>query len=382
MADSRNRKRPRVDESVPRNSNNHNKKAKLSVRSNFPPEFWDELSEIPLTGRALRELDRRIYNLRRSSSHRRKRHSQCPPPTPAATFASSFTESTEMAQKTTSSSSRGPEFEKHLAGHSVYFHNRRSSALNIRDIRSRLQQPQSSLALSRFSEEDFEAFERTNNTIANEDDLMIDVLPVMCGTNKILSKRNLLFTELKPITNESASKPKPDVFDGAHPDDIDKRIRSDEDIYPLIIPTKYLHAPVAPNFFIEVKGQSGDPAVLKRQACYDGAYGARAMHCLQNYGRAKPLYDGNAYTFSAIYHPGMSMLAFYVHHVTAPAISGDKVEYHMTQVAGYYLTNNRQGLIDAFTAFRNLRDMAREFRDSFIKAANAHAENDVKCEIS
>ncbi|KAK3304811.1 uncharacterized protein B0T15DRAFT_363760, partial [Chaetomium strumarium] len=40
-----------------------NKKIKSRGRlhgpSNFPPEFWDNLSKVPLTRRALRELDRR-----------------------------------------------------------------------------------------------------------------------------------------------------------------------------------------------------------------------------------------------------------------------------------------------------------------------------------
>ncbi|KAI0814563.1 hypothetical protein GGR55DRAFT_632303 [Xylaria sp. FL0064] len=400
MADRRDHKRKRVDEGVPRNSNNHNKKIRktkrLSARSNFPPEFWDQLSQIPLTGRALRELDRRndiqsppplLTSQEEAFSGSLAKFARrggpnivdlrgYPPPRSSTKFESSYTDSTEMTKKT-SSSSRGPDFERHLADHSIYLHNRRSSALNIQDIRGKLSRSRSSLSLSRFSEEDFETFERTNDTIANEDDVMIDILPVIYEINKIFSKRNLLFTELKPITNESTTRPKPDVLDGARPGDIDKSIRDDEKVYPLIIPTRYLHVPVAPNFFMEVKSQSGDPAVLKRQACYDGAYGARAMHCLQNYGRDEPVYDGNAYTFSAIYHPGLSMLALYAHHVTAPTISGGKPEYHMTQIAGYYLVNNREGLIEALTAFRNLRDMAQEFRDGFIEAANAHAQNNV-----
>ncbi|KAI1283600.1 hypothetical protein F5Y07DRAFT_350095 [Xylaria sp. FL0933] len=398
MADRRDHKRKRVDEGVPRNSDNRNKKTKktkrLSAPSNFSPEFWDQLSQIPLTGRALRELDRRndiqsppplltsqeeafpgsLAEFARRGGPNIVDLQGYPPPRLSADFESSYTESTDMTKKT-SSSSRGPDFERHLADHSIFLHDRRSSALNIQDICGRLHRSRSSLSLSRFSEKDFEAFKRTNDTIANEDDVMIDILPVIYGSSKILSKRNLLFTELKPITNESTTKPKPDAFDGAHPTAIDKQIRSKRDIYPLIIPTKYMHVPVAPNFFVEVKSQSGDPAVLKRQACYDGAYGARAMHCLQNYGKDELVYDGNAYTFSAIYHPGLSMLALYAHHVTAPTISGGKPEYHMTQVAGYYLMNNRKGLIEALTAFRNLRDIAQEFRDGFIEAANAHAQN-------
>ncbi|KAF2966227.1 hypothetical protein GQX73_g7360 [Xylaria multiplex] len=297
-------------------------------------------------------------------------------PEPSGTQSTELPSGSEMAKSTRlSTSSRGADFEQHLIDHNIYLDNNKSSALNIQYIRDRLRRSRPSLSLSRFSNEDFQAFKRSNATIASEDDVVVEIVPVMCGTNKILSKRNLLFTELEPITDETASKPKPDVFDGACLDDIDKRIRADEHIYPLIIPTKHVHVPVAPNFFLEVKGQSGDPAILMRQACYDGANGARAMHCLQNYGREEPIYDGNAYTFSATYHPGTRTLALYAHHPTAPASSGSKPEYHLTDLPGYYLMSDRQALVDGLTAFRNLRDMAQEFRDGFIRVANAHTQN-------
>lgn len=306
-----------------------------------------------------------------------------PPPSTAA-FDSSGTQSAELPSNSemaktskSSTSSRGPDFEQHLVDHSLYPDNKKSSALNEQYIRDKLRRPRPSLSLSRFSDEDFDAFQHLNATITNKDDVMIDIVPVMCGTNKILSKRNLLFTELKPITDDIASQPKPDSFDGARVDEIDMRIRTDEHIYPLIVPTNHIHAPAAPNFFLEVKGQLGDLAVLKRQACYDGANGARAMHCLQNYGRKEPIYDGKAYAFSAIYHAGVMMLMLFSHHLTAPPTSGGRPEYHLTYLRGYLMMNGRQDLVDGLTAFRNLRDMAQKFRDDFINAANARARNNV-----
>ncbi|KAI0537485.1 hypothetical protein GGR58DRAFT_347523 [Xylaria digitata] len=403
MANPRNRKRPHADDHPSQNTNNPNKKPRLSARPNFPPEFWDRLSKIPLTVRALRELDRRnsiqsslpptskegtffgclakfarcggpnIVDLRGYPSP-----ASAAAPEPSRTQSAEIPSNSDMAKSTKlSTSSRGPDFEQHLVNHSIYLDNNKSSALNIQYIRDRLRRFRPSLSLSRFSNEDFQAFKRSNATIANEDDVVVEIVPVMCGTSKILSKRNLLFSEFEPITDETASKPKPDVFDGACLDDIDKRIRADEHVYPLIIPTKHIHVPVAPNFFLEVKSQSGDPAVLMRQACYDGANGARAMHCLQNYGRREPIYDGNAYTFSATYHPGSRTLALYAHHLTAPTVSGGKPEYHLTDLPGYYLMSDRQALVDGLAAFRNLRDMAQEFRDEFIRIANAHTQNRV-----
>src|SRR4051812_28424773 len=61
MAKSQNQKRQRTDD-LP-HERRPSKKAKtrggLHEPSNFPPEFWDKLSKVPLTHRALRERDRR-----------------------------------------------------------------------------------------------------------------------------------------------------------------------------------------------------------------------------------------------------------------------------------------------------------------------------------
>ncbi|RYP49979.1 hypothetical protein DL768_004414 [Monosporascus sp. mg162] len=78
--------------------------------------------------------------------------------------------------------------------------------------------------------------------------------------------------------------------------------------------------PVAPNFFLEAKAPKGAANVLKRQACYNGAYGARAMHALQNYGEEELGFDGNAYTYSSTCHAGT--LKLYAHHVTPPTAPG------------------------------------------------------------
>jgi hypothetical protein len=51
-----------------------------------------------------------------------------------------------------------------------------------------------------------------------------------------------------------------------------------------IIPLTQDDLPIVPNFFLEVKGPDGSVAVARRQACYDGALGARGMHELQAYG--------------------------------------------------------------------------------------------------
>jgi len=178
-------------------------------------------------------------------------------------------------------------------------------------------------------------------------------------------------------TYDIAVKPKPDFFDGANLRDIDKKVRDKKDtnsLYSLIIPTKHSTFPVACNFFLEAKAPSGGAHVLRRQACYDGAFGARTMHSLQNYSFDEPVYDGKAYTFSATYHAGTGTLQLYAHHVTAPTTPGGRPEYHMTKLDGFDMTSKLSTYIEGATSFRNLRDLAEEHRNAFIAAANKRAQ--------
>ncbi|KAK4941007.1 hypothetical protein LTR66_014851 [Elasticomyces elasticus] len=74
-------------------------------------------------------------------------------------------------------------------------------------------------------------------------------------------------------------------------------------------------APVVPNFFTEGKGPKGRTDVAKRQACYDGAIGARAMLHARSYANGGAMvYDGNAYTITSTYHDGV--LRMYTTHHT------------------------------------------------------------------
>ncbi|GFP53166.1 hypothetical protein TASIC1_0002035000 [Trichoderma asperellum] len=69
MAQALKRKRPRADEPLPDHiSKSSNSSSTVHRPSNFPPEFYDSLSKIWLTPRALRELDRRNENLPQSKT--------------------------------------------------------------------------------------------------------------------------------------------------------------------------------------------------------------------------------------------------------------------------------------------------------------------------
>jgi hypothetical protein len=283
--------------------------------------------------------------------------------------------STSATNKTKGSGGRssayGADFEQHLIDHGIYINSRKSKPSNLHEIRQILAQLRPSLSPSRFSEGAFEEFQQGNEDVIDEGEVMSTILPEIHGKRPdILNKKNLLFTRLKSITNGITVDTQPDFYDGASLDSLDKQVQ--KDLRQYIIPTKHRTAPVVPNFFLEAKAPKGGADVAKRQACHDGAIGARAIHELQSYAAGKPVYDNNAYTITATYHNGN--LNSYVTHVT-PSGPGGSPEYHMTQVGSLSLTHSRERYLEGATYLRNARELAKEWRDQFILAANERARS-------
>ncbi|KAF2175234.1 hypothetical protein K469DRAFT_611349, partial [Zopfia rhizophila CBS 207.26] len=52
-------------------------------------------------------------------------------------------------------------------------------------------------------------------------------------------------------------------------------------------------------------------------------------------------YDGNAHAFASTYHSGIGTPQMYAMHPTEPAKRGGRPQYHMTQVRGFMMTDNR-----------------------------------------
>ncbi|PNY27399.1 Uncharacterized protein TCAP_02660 [Tolypocladium capitatum] len=304
------------------------------------------------------------------------------------------TNATSVGNRSRKSSAYSKNFEEHLIDHGVYPASyeydddyTHAEPRNLDLLHDQLLAPRASLSPSAFSQPHFRDFQRKNNQVTFERDVMSTVFPIICGDRDNSNRQNVLFTGLEPITDNTAVKPKPDFFDGARLQDLSQGLRKDQYLRSTVIPTKHSNIPIAPNVFTEAKAPSGGADVAGRQACYDGAYGARAMHALQNYGEAELKYDGNAYTFSSTYHDGT--LKLYTHHVTAPSTAEGQPEYHMTQLKAYALTSDRETFVSGATAFRNTREMAKRHRDTFIQAANMrtapattmdHADVSVACE--
>lgn len=280
------------------------------------------------------------------------------------------------------------EFQQHLADHGVYMNDYPSRLANVDDLIDELTQRRASLSPTEFTQAEFEALRTDNNEAISEVDVVTSVVPALRGGARIHHKQNVRFADMAALTGEAAVRPAPDWFDGARRQDLHAGVRADPDLGPLIIPTKDFSVPVAPNFFLEVKGPAGQAVVAQRQACYDGAHGARATRALQSYGQKKQQQQqtdavaaaacpgGNTWcAFSSTYVAALGTLELYAHHVTAPTAEGQRPEYHMTKLFSFCMTLSRRSFVEGATAFRNARDMAKKQRDDLIKAANARASS-------
>ncbi|KAL9011283.1 MAG: hypothetical protein Q9173_003861 [Seirophora scorigena] len=286
---------------------------------------------------------------------------------------SSTSRRSDLTTNTKSSPYNG-DFEQKMIDSGIHPHNRASKPHNIYDIQEQIARPRTSLSPSQFDDRRFEEFTEACERAANEASAMADVIPIITGEGrkKYHSMTDARFTNMTPIV-EDATAPKPDVYDGARPERIDPRVRHNVGGY--IVPSKNTSQPAAPNFFFEGKSAGGRADVAKRQACYDGAVGARAMHSLQNYGVHDQEYDGNAYSYSNTFHNGTGTLQLYSTHPTRPHSPGGRPEYHMTQIKSYAMTSDRETFQKGATAFRNLRDLAGSHRDSLLEKANRAARH-------
>ena len=280
--------------------------------------------------------------------------------------------------KTKKTSPYDPNFEQNLIDNNIYpddydFPDGRSPPRpnNENEILNRLSQPRPSLSPSQFSNKEFRTFKQTNSRALNEDAVMGDAFPVIQGITCVPSAKNVAFGNLEPLTDGNFVGAKPDFYDGARAAQIAPRIR--EELGSYIIPATQGQAPVLPNFFTEVKGPDGSGAVAKRQACYNGAVGARGVHELRSFGAedSDTLYDDTAYTLTSTYHNGN--LKVYTTHPTPSTNPEVSSEYHMTHLGGWDLTGSPEQFRQGAGAFRNARDWAEAQRNSLITTANSRA---------
>ncbi|TWU73435.1 hypothetical protein ED733_004430 [Metarhizium rileyi] len=236
------------------------------------------------------------------------------------------------------------------------------------EIRQTLAQSRASLSPSKFSNEDFRKFERADAQAYKEREVTTNVIPIIQGDtiDKKCVAGELPFTNLEHLTDGTLVPGNPDLYFGARPEQLNKVIRRELSNY--VEPSTQNDLPIVPNYLFQAKGPDGSLSVATRQACYDGALGARGIHCLQSYRQSEPQYDNNAYTITSIYHGGQ--LKMYTSHPIPPLVAGGQPGFVMTQIKTWGMTGDADTFRQGAAAFRNGRDWAKLKRDKAIDEAN------------
>ncbi|PWY72947.1 hypothetical protein BO70DRAFT_256472, partial [Aspergillus heteromorphus CBS 117.55] len=274
-------------------------------------------------------------------------------------------------RKATTTYSRN--FEQHLISHNIYpvgymYPDDRIPAdpRNLDAINAVLSKQRNSPPPS---DEDFGKFRRACPHASKEDLVTTLLIPKIEGNTS--NPRNMgagyPFRNLAPLTNGGISHAKPDLFHGARPGELNDAVC--QELNNQVAPSTEIHLPLAPNFFLEVKGNHGSSSVADRQACYDGALGARAIHALRTFRQDQDQEsDGNAYTITATFHDGT--LKLFTTHRTEPRNASERPEYIMTLVGGWFMPGNFASFRQGVAAYRNARDWAKGQRDEIISRAN------------
>lgn len=235
------------------------------------------------------------------------------------------------------------------------------------EILQTLSRSRASLSPSRFSHEDFRKFKRADAHTRKESDVTASVIPIIEGDigDSRCTAGQVPFTNLDHLTDGTLVPGNPDKYYSARPEQLQRSIRTELD--GQIVPSTQHDLPIAPNFFLQIKGPDGTPAVALRQACYDGALGARSIQSLRSHAGSQPTYDNNAYTLTSIYQGGQ--LKIFTSHPIPPTGS-NTTGCSMTQLKAYSLTSDRGTCCAGIAAYRNGRDWAKEQRDKAISRAN------------
>ncbi|OJD24584.1 hypothetical protein ACJ73_04049 [Blastomyces percursus] len=211
---------------------------------------------------------------------------------------------------------------------------------NWEEINETLARPRLSLSPSKFSLEHFRKFKRADTRASKEQPVTTSVIPIIESDvdDPKCAGEGYPLGNIAPLTDGTLAQAKPDHFYGALPEQLDRQIRNE--LCDYIIPSTQDDLPMVPSVFLEAKGPDGFLAVATRQACYDGALGARGMHALQSYQQdgSRSTYDNSAYTLTSTYHGGT--LKLYTTHLTEPEDRGRLPEYIMTQLNAWGMNGN------------------------------------------
>ena len=235
-------------------------------------------------------------------------------------------------------------------------------------INERLARSRASLSPSKFTKEHHKAFVRLDASAA-EGKVKKKAIPTIEGTIKDprMESGEIPFTNLAPlVATENLVSGNPDFYHGARPEQLDRRVR--EELGQYITPSTQHDQPILPNHFTAAKGPDGTAAVAIRQVTYDSYFGARAQLYTRSYGQDELQFDNNAYTVSTMYNSGT--LKVFTNHPTAPKFTGGQPNYYGTLVRSFAMDDTPDTWREGAKYYRNSLDMAEEFRNEAIDAAN------------
>ena len=269
-------------------------------------------------------------------------------------------------EKTRRTSAYSPNFNQILVDNGVFPVSRSNRAANHREWNEALIQPRPSLSPSRMSDGHYDRFVKAIDEAENEAEVMSHVFPKIVGNPRYPSRQNVPLGNLDRLADDIVV-PQPDYYEGDHPGWGNRQLR--RQLETSIVPSSHKHYPFLPNFFAEAKCPDGSLAVAQRQACHDGALGARAMHRVENLGRRGEVFDNKARTTSVIYH-GAGNLDLFSHHLSQPRVHETPSKTHMTPLRSFNLADTPGSFRQGVGAFRNASDYAHQHRKESIE--NAH----------
>uniref|UniRef100_A0A0B7KLR8 Uncharacterized protein n=1 Tax=Bionectria ochroleuca TaxID=29856 RepID=A0A0B7KLR8_BIOOC len=284
-----------------------------------PPRFWGNLSEIPLTSSALLEVERsntttscsRLVAIQAAAPNQlleqyaseggpdfRDLRVQDAPvqDAPSSSLSRGHKRASYLPDKanapptTTWTKSTRPydrAFQQHLFDHRILPDEYEDpdgrpppSISNIDNIKQILRQPLPSLSVCA---DDFKVFKRAQAHASKESQILADVFPFLQGNagDKRCIGRQIPFNNLDHLTDGTLAAANPDIYHGARPERLLYRLR--ERLSGQIEPSSQGDLPLAPNFFVEIKGPDGSAAVAQRQINY--ALGQQPLENLQHAGR-------------------------------------------------------------------------------------------------
>jgi hypothetical protein len=287
-------------------------------------------------------------------------------------------------------------FERHLIQHGIYpytFRDTNDKRLtppkNFNSIKRRLAQRRASLARSTIENMSNE-IEAVHDHACCEQEIIESMVPFIEGLkDRFLCKEGRVWDNFAPLTDAKVKlvNPKPDRFYGSHAHALLNE-QVCRELSQTIIPSRKDELTILPNFTLEVKGPRGAGDVVKRQACYNGAFGSRAMHSLREYihqataekdkgdeneGEESTLFDNNAYTISATLESITGTLTLYTTHPRKRKRADEPnqdPEQVMARLGSWCVINGPEELLGAISVYRNARDWASEQREELIRKAN------------